>query len=65
MRPRSFNDMADPTGSNGNIAANPLFVDPAGDNFRLGAGSPARDAADPSLLDADGTRADMGRFGGL
>lgn len=65
MRPRSFDDMPDPTGSRGNIAADPLFVDPAAGNFRLGAGSPARDAGDPALTDGDGTRADMGRYGGL
>lgn len=65
MRPRSFDDMADPTGTSGNIAANPLFINPTAGNFRLGAGSPARDAGDPSLTDADGSRADMGRYGGL
>lgn len=65
MRPRSFDGMADPTGTQGNIAANPLFVAPIAGDFRLQAGSPARDAADPALSDADGSRADMGRFGGL
>jgi predicted outer membrane repeat protein len=64
-RPRSFDDMIDPTGADGNISANPIFVDPAAGNFRLGAGSPARNAGDPSLTDANGTRADMGRYGGL
>jgi predicted outer membrane repeat protein len=64
LRPRSFDDMTDPTGKNGNISANPLFVAPATGDFALGAGSPARDAGDPTLTDADGTRADMGRFGG-
>jgi len=65
MRPRSFDGMVDPTGRRGNIAANPLFVDPAAGNFHLAAGSPARDAGDPALTDADGTRADMGRYGGI
>jgi predicted outer membrane repeat protein len=64
-RPPSFDDMPDPTGTLGNISADPLFVDPAAGNFRLAAGSPARDAGDPALSDADGSRADMGRFGGL
>jgi hypothetical protein len=65
LRPRSFDDMADPTGTAGNISADPLFVSPSTGDFTLGAGSPARDAGDPALTDADGTRADMGRFGGL
>ncbi len=65
LRPRSMDDMTDPTGSNGNISADPLFVSPATGDFTLGAGSPARDAGDPAVTDADGTRADMGRFGGL
>jgi hypothetical protein len=65
MRPRSFDGMVDPTGRRGNIAANPLFVDPAAGDFHLGAGSPARDAADPALTDSNGTRADMGRYGGI
>ncbi|HEU5060037.1 MAG TPA: NosD domain-containing protein [Kofleriaceae bacterium] len=64
-RPRSFDGMSDPTGTAGNISANPLFVAPAAGDFRLGAGSPARDAGDPALSDSDGSRADMGRFGGM
>jgi hypothetical protein len=62
--PRSFSGMSDPTGSSGNISADPRFVDPAGGNFALGAGSPAIDAADPALRDVDGSRADVGMFGG-
>lgn len=65
MRPRSFDGMDDPTGTRGNISANPLFIAPAAGDFRLQAGSPARNAGDPALTDADGSRADMGRFGGL
>ncbi len=64
-RPATFDGMEDPTGSRGNISANPRVVAPAGGDFTLGAGSPARDAADPDLQDANGTRADMGRYGGL
>jgi len=64
-RPRSFDDMDDPTGRDGNISADPLFIDPAAGDFRLGAGSPARNAGDPALRDSNGTRADMGRYGGL
>ncbi len=59
-----FEGMGDPTGSNGNLASDPKFVDAGGGNFHLMAGSPAIDAADPSLKDPDSSRADMGRFGG-
>lgn len=60
----------DPTGSNGNIAADPLFVsvsadgDPTNDDWTLSAGSPSIDAGDPSLLDEDGSVSDQGAYGG-
>ena len=41
-----YGDCADPTGTNGNISADPLFVSPT--DFRLQPGSPAIDAGDPS-----------------
>lgn len=62
--PRSFGGMSDPTGSNGNISADPLFVSAASSNFNLSSSSPAKDAGDPALLDKNGSRADMGMFGG-
>lgn len=43
------------------IQADPLLRDPANDDFRLAAGSPCIDAADPSFpWDPDGTPPDMG-----
>jgi hypothetical protein len=48
----------------GNIEADPLFA--GGDDFRLGSGSAAIDAGDPDplLFDLDGSRNDIGAFGG-
>ncbi|MBI5490974.1 MAG: right-handed parallel beta-helix repeat-containing protein [Deltaproteobacteria bacterium] len=50
----------------GNVAMDPLFVDRVACDFRLRADSPVRDASDPSasFRDVDGTRGDMGAFGG-
>ncbi|HTM19490.1 MAG TPA: right-handed parallel beta-helix repeat-containing protein [Kofleriaceae bacterium] len=62
--PAAFDGMTDPTGSGGNLADNPLFLDAAAGDFHLGAGSPCIDAGDPSLADRDTSRADMGLFGG-
>ena len=58
--PAGFAGMANPTGSDGNLTADPQFD--AG--YHLGAGCACVDAADPALHDHDGSRADMGRFGG-
>jgi RHS repeat-associated protein len=42
----NYDGVADPTGSNGNISANPVYVNEAQGNYRLNYGSPAIDAAD-------------------
>jgi predicted outer membrane repeat protein len=62
--PAMFANMPDPTGSEGNLAVDCGFVDAVGGDFHLVAGSACIDAAAPDVLDTDGTRADMGMFGG-
>jgi len=46
----------------GNISADPMFT--GEEDFRLQWGSPCIDAGDPSILDRDSTRSDMGFYGG-
>jgi len=46
----------------GNIFSNPMFVDT--NDFHLQMFSPLIDAGDPSVLDVDGTRSDIGAYGG-
>jgi hypothetical protein len=58
--PASFVGMADPTGTSGNLSVAPGFDA----DLDLGAGSACVDAADPALEDPDGSRADMGAYGG-
>jgi hypothetical protein len=48
----------------GDISRDPLFVDAGRRHFSLSPLSPAVDAGDTSLLDTDGTRSDMGAYGG-
>jgi hypothetical protein len=62
--PAEFSGMADPTGMAGNISLDPLFVSAATGDFHLTTTSPARDAGDPALRDADGTAADLGAYSG-
>jgi hypothetical protein len=61
--------LSDQTGVNGNISANPLFINNVGDisgNYHPGSGSPCIDSGDPdpTYNDHDGTRNDMGAYGG-
>jgi hypothetical protein len=46
----------------GNIHADPMFADTT--DFHLQAYSPCIDAGDPNIIDVDGTRSDIGVFGG-
>jgi predicted outer membrane repeat protein len=71
-----YNDAFPPGGSEpyageatigaGNLQVDPVFIDGAPRGFRLGLGSPCIDAGDPaaSYFDDDGSRNDLGAFGG-
>ena len=48
----------------GNIDADPRFVDVANNELHLSDNSPCRDAGSEALSDPDGSRSDMGYFGG-
>ena len=50
----------------GNLVADPLFIDPENSNFMLESGSPAINAGNPSnqYKDFNGSRNDMGAYGG-
>ena len=53
-------------GTNGNISADPLFMDPENGDFRLRPDSPCINAGnpDPTYDDPDGSTNDMGAYGG-
>lgn len=55
--------MADPIGDDGNLGRRPRFRDANGD-YHLRDGSALRDAGDPAIHDRDGTRSDIGLYGG-
>jgi hypothetical protein len=59
----------DVAGTDGNLSVDPLYVDitsaePSSWDLALQAGSPLVDAGDPSIFDVDGTRSDIGAWGG-
>jgi hypothetical protein len=64
VSPEDVSGMSSPGGTSGNISRAPSFVDPARGDYHLRADSPCRNAGDPQLTDRDGSRADMGAFGG-
>jgi hypothetical protein len=65
-----FFGVEDPTGDeNGNISGAPRYledgeVDPADWDFTYGTASANRNAGDPTISDADGSRSDIGAYGG-
>ncbi len=56
--------VSDPVGTAGNTGVASGFVDAASGNYQLTSASACVDAGDPALLDVDGSRADMGAYGG-
>jgi parallel beta-helix repeat protein len=59
----SYSDVGGGWPGEGNINADPLFVDPENDDYHLFPESPCIDTGDPgSPLDPDSTRADMGAY---
>lgn len=60
----TFGGMRDPSGLDGNVNADPGYVDPAARDFRLANTSPGVDAGDPSRRDRDASRVDVGAYGG-
>ncbi len=56
-----------PSGSDGNVSVDPMWFDPAAEGaagFRLDAASPLVAAGDPTILNPNGTRSDIGPLGG-
>lgn len=61
--------LPNPAGTNGNISVDPLYTDLSNSDpllwdLRLQSSSQCINAGDPELLDADGTRSDIGAYGG-
>jgi len=46
------------------FSLDPRLIDPKNGNYRLAFDSPCIDAGDPNVLDPDGSRSDLGAFGG-
>ena len=56
--------MDDPTGIDGNLSVDPQFTAPASGDLTLQPTSPCIDTGAPTLDDPDGSRSDMGAYGG-
>ena len=68
-QPDNFNGMPDPTGTSGNLSADPLFTDTTALDsvdwdLHLQLTSPLIDTGDPSIDDPDGQMSDIGPYGG-
>lgn len=64
-----FYNLTSPVGSSGNVAVSPGYTstsasDPASWDLTLKSGSSLSNAGDPAILDADGSRSDVGAYGG-
>ena len=71
--PADYHDVSDPswdpTGADGNLSVDPQLLDtsapdPLDWDLHLGAASLLIDAGDPAILDPDGSRSDIGAYGG-
>jgi hypothetical protein len=67
--PDDYDGITDPTGTDGNISADPGFLDksssdPLDWDLRLSSSSPLINAGDPSIADPDGSTSDIGAYGG-
>ncbi len=66
----NYYGVSDPTGLDGNLNVSPKFTswnvdgDPYNDDLTLTRSSSCVDAGDPAVLDVDGTRSDVGGYGG-
>jgi len=58
-----YSEQAPSIDGKGNLIGNPIFADFAGEDYHLGTGSPAIDGG--KGLDADGSTADIGMYGGV
>ncbi len=63
-----FYNLTSPVGSSGNVAVTPGYTNTSGGasgwNYTLTASSSLKNAGDPTLTDVDGSRSDIGEYGG-